>query len=361
MAISVAYGSLDALVGMTFGASALANLAPTQIDGSITTGSASTSEVLTYAGLVGTAGSEFIAMKTVSYTVASVDDADDMLTIDAYVGSALVGTLDFTVAGFSGAGLALAAMPLDSLVTQAGNLPGLAGSLFVLGLDAAGAGGQSIPFAIGQQYTFVPGAAVHYATAANPVLQGGKGSQMLIALSGNDTLTAGPNKTVIYGGPGNDVLVGGSGNDVIYGGAGTDMILGGSGSDTLTGGTGTDTIVAGSGHDLLVGGSGADRFVFAPGHTGGLTSATADAIHHFHPGRGDLIDLSAFDAVLPPGGPAHLSFIGTTPFDGHAGELRYAVTSTGVLLEADLTGAGVADMMITIKNIAGLAASNFVL
>lgn len=361
MAITVSYGSLDALLGLNFGATALSNLTPTLIDGSITNSSTSTNEVLTYAGLIATVGSEFLAMSSVSFTVAGVSDANDTLTIDAYVGASLIGQLNFTVAGFSGAGIALAAMPLDSLVSQAGNLGGLAGSLFVLGLNSAGATTHLLPFSIGQAYSFNAGAAVHYATAANPVLVGGNGPQMLIALSGNDTLTAGAKRTVIYGGPGNDTLIGGAGNDLIYGGTGNDTIIGGSGSDTLTGGTGTDTIIAGSGRMVMVGGSGTDTFVFAPGDTGGLTTATADAIQHFHAGLGDRIDLSAFDADLPAGGATHVSFIGTNPFDGHAGEFRYTATSTDIVLWGDMTGAGVADVMITMKNMHTLTASQFVL
>jgi Ca2+-binding RTX toxin-like protein len=246
-------------------------------------------------------------------------------------------------------------------VTQATNLPGLAGSLFVLGIDAAGAKSQTVNFTIGTAYSFMIQAGVHFATAADPVLQGGHGAQMLIALSGNTTITAGPGKNVIYGGPGNDVLTGGAGRDMIYGGAGTDTIIGGSGMDILTGGAGTDTIYAGTGRSILIGGTGTDRFVFAPGHTGGLTVETADAIQHFRPVQGDLIDLSAFDALLPAGGTGHLGFIGTAAFDGKAGEVRYDVTSSGLLLECDLTGAGTADFMITLKNIAGLAAADFVL
>jgi Ca2+-binding RTX toxin-like protein len=359
MPTTIKYGSLDGLVGLTFAANALVNVSATLINGSITISSDSPSEVLSYEGLTGTIGSEFIAMKTVTFEVASVSDTNDTIDINAYVGTHLVGELEFTVAGFSGEGIVLAAMPIDSLVTQAGNLAGLGGSLFVLGIDAAGAKATSVAFEIGNAYTFIANAGVHFATAAAPVLQGGNGAEMLIALSGNDTITAGHGKTVIYGGPGNDTLIGGAGKDFIFGGAGTDTIIGGSGADTLTGGSGTDTIYAGSGVSILVGGGGADRFVFAPGHAGGLTTATADSIQHFRPGQGDLIDLSAFDAVLPKGG--HLDFIGTAAFDGHAGEVRYAVTSTGVTLECDLTGAGTADVTITLKNIASLAASDFVL
>ena len=361
MATTVQFGELDSLLGMTFGFGALANVLPTQIRGSITTSSASTSEVLTYDGLTATIGNLFIAMANVTFTVTAVSDSDNTLTIDAYVGRALVGELDFSVAGFSPAGIVLAAMPLDSLVSQAGNLPGLAGSLFVLGIGAAGAKGQSVAFEIDNGYSFFPDASVHYATAGHPVLQGGRGPEILIALSGNTTITAGPGRTVIYGGPGNDVLTAGPGNAVIYGGAGTDTIVGGAGTAILFAGSGKDTIIAGTGEAVLIGGTGQDTFVFAPGHTGGLTPPSADSIQHFRPWLGDLIDLTAFDALLPAGTSGHLSFLGTAAFDHHAGELRYDVTSTGIALQGDLTGSGTAQFLITMKNITSIAASSFLL
>jgi Ca2+-binding RTX toxin-like protein len=273
----------------------------------------------------------------------------------------MVGRMNFTVAGFSGAGIALAAMPLDSFILQAGNLSGLSGSLFVLGLNAAGAKSQPITYNINNAFTFFPGSAVYYATAANPVLQGTHGKQLLVGLSGDDTITAGSGRTVIYGGPGNDVLTAGAGTDFIYAGPGTTTMNGGSGTSTLTAGSGTDIINAGTGRTIMVGGKGNDTFVFSPGHTGGLTTATADSIQRFRAGIHDVIDLSAFDARLPAGGTGHLHFIGTAAFDGHAGEVRYDVTSAGVTLTADTTGSGTADVMITLKNVFSLSASDFIL
>jgi Ca2+-binding RTX toxin-like protein len=361
MVTTVSLGNLDPLVGLTFGWNALATAAATQIDGSVTTNAASSSEVVSYSGMTGTLGTSFNALKGVTFEVASVSDTSNTLVIDAYVGKAMVGQMNFTVVGFSGTGLALAAMPLDSFILQSGTLSALNGQLFVLGQNPGGAKGQSVGFDIGGASTFFANSAVYYATAANPVLQGGHGKQLLVGLSGNDTITAGPGKTVIYGGPGNDVLTAGAGTDFIYGGAGTDTIRGGAGTDTLTAGSGTDTIIAGTGRTIMVGSSGSDSFVFAPGHTGGLTTATADAVQRFRAGTHDVIDLSAFDAGLPAGGTGHLAFIGTAAFDGHAGEVRYDVTSAGLTITGDLTGAGTADFMLTLKNVFSLSAADFIL
>jgi Ca2+-binding RTX toxin-like protein len=361
MTLQVNTGNLDALIGVTFGQAAFANLFPTLIDGSITNSASSPDEVVTYNGTTGTIGIPFFPMKTVSFEIASVSDSDNTLVIDAYVGSALVGIMDFTVVGFGPEGIALAGMPLASLITQSGNLPGLAGSTFVLGLNAAGAKTESVDFSISGTYNFIKGAAVHYATAANPVVQGGTGPQMIFGLSGSETITAGPNENLIYGGPGTNVLTAGAGKDTIFGGSGANTIYGGSGTDVLHGTTGTDTIVAGTGHTVAIGGTGTDTFIFAPGRTGGSTAATADIIQHFLPGMGDTINLSAFDATLPASAGGHMTFIGTAAFDHHAGELRYDVTSTGVTLWGDTNGDGIADFVITMTKVTSLIAHDFVL
>ncbi len=361
MVTTVSLGNLDPLVGLTFGWNAFATAAATLINGSVTVSSTSTSEVITYSGMTGTLGGAFFTLKNVTFEVASVSDTSNTLVLDAFVGKSLVGQMNFTVVGVSAVGLALAAMPLDSFILENGTLSALNGALFVLGVNPSGAKAQSIAFDVDSAFTFFPNSAVYYATSSNPVLQGGHGKELLVGLSGNDTITAGPGKTVIYGGPGNDVLSAGAGTDFIFGGAGTNTIRGGAGTDTLTAGSGIDTIYAGTGRTIMVGGAGSDSFVFAPGHTGGLTTATADSIQRFHAGTHDVIDLSAFDSALPSGGAGHLTFIGTAAFDGHAGEVRYDVTGTGVTITGDLTGGGTADFMITLKSVFGLAAADFVL
>jgi PKD repeat protein len=67
----------------------------------------------------------------------------------------------------------------------------------------------------------------------------------LLGGNGNDTLTAsGTAATVLVGGAGNDTLTGGAGRDVLIGGAGTDVVSGAAGSDLVLGGiTAHDTNV----------------------------------------------------------------------------------------------------------------------
>ena len=150
------------------------------------------------------------------------------------------------------------------------------------------------------------------------------------------------------------------GADLVYTGAGNDTVWGGSGNATIYAQSGKDTIYAGTGRTIMVAGTAKDVFVFSPGHTGGLTATTADVIQHFRAGKGDLVDLSAFDADLPAG-VAHLSFIGTTAFDNHPGEVRYEPLGNGEAVYADINGDGVADMMLVMTKITSLTAGNFIL
>jgi Ca2+-binding RTX toxin-like protein len=359
MVDTITQDELDKLVGMTFSATALTNLTVTAVDGSITNTSSSPNQVLTYGGLTATVGSEFLAISTLTYTVTSVSDSTDTLTLDAYIGSTLFSELDFTVVGLSGAGIALSTMPLASLVQDSSNLSSLNGSVFMLGTNAYGATKASLDFTPDAAYAFIPGAAVSYATTTKTTLTGTTGPQMLIGLSGNDTITAGSGRTIIDGGSGNDTLYAGSGVDVIYAGSGDTVIWGGSGKDTMHGGSGTTVMHAGTGQTIMQGGSGADTFVFSPGHTGGLTATSADIIEQLHTRFGDLIDLSAFDALLPAG--QHLSFIGTAAFDGHAGEVRYSVSGSTLTLFGDMTGSKTASFEIVVNHSTGLIASNFIL
>ena len=359
MLLSVNPGNLDALLGVTFGPAGFANLTATLVDGTVTNTPTSPSEIITYNGTTATVGSAFFpAMTTLS--VASVDDTGNALTVDAFVGGNLVGMMNFSVVGFSAQGIALAAMPLDALISQAGNLPGLSGSLFELGFNAAGGQGSSVDFTATGTYNFLANASVHYATVASPVLQGDTGAQMLIGLSGNDTITAGPGETLIYGGPGANLLIGGAGTDTIIGTTGNDTMIGGSGTTVLQAGAGTSVLYAEAGQAVLIAGAGTDTFIFTPGHTGGATAATADVIQNFQAALGDTVNLTAFAATLPAG-IGHLTFIGTAAFDGHAGEVRYDVTASGVTVSGDIDGNRTADFVITMTGLASLNAHAFIL
>jgi Ca2+-binding RTX toxin-like protein len=105
------------------------------------------------------------------------------------------------------------------------------------------------------------------------------------------------------------------------------------GDDQLVGDDGRDTLVGGRGADHLFGGVGADRFVYYGIEDLGLTVATTDWILDMYAEEGDRIDLSGIDAdVYAPGNQA-FRFIGTAPFSGTPGELRYYQVGTGDAVE----------------------------
>lgn len=88
--------------------------------------------------------------------------------------------------------------------------------------------------------------------ADNDLIQGG---------AGDDAVFAGPGEDILLGGDGHDALLGESGNDVMFGGAGQDLLAGGTGNDVLSGDDGDDDLLGGDGHDALFGGAGQDRLV----------------------------------------------------------------------------------------------------
>ena len=361
MARTVSYGRLDTLLGLSFAADAFVTVTASSVVGSITNNATSANQVLSYQGMSGTLGGRFLSLPQVAFRIVAVDDSADSLTIDAYVGATLVAEMDFTVSGFSPVGIALAAMPLSGLISQAPDPGSLNGSLFLLGLGAAGVANSTMNFEIGDAYSFISGSHVQFATTANPVIRGGTGPQMLIGMSGDDTLIAGPQKNVIRAGPGTTVIDAGSGADAIFGGSGASTVFGSTGGMTVNGGSGPMTVIAGTGQAVITAGTGAETFVFSPDHTGGMTLATADMISRFNANPANVIDLSAFDALLPAGTSGHLTFIGKAAFDGGAGELRYVATAAGVRLYGDINGDGVADFTLTLPRLSTISASNFVL
>jgi Ca2+-binding RTX toxin-like protein len=90
-------------------------------------------------------------------------------------------------------------------------------------------------------------------TCGAVTLNGGTGSDWLLANSGGDRL---------FGLSGNDRLKGYDGNDYLSGGINNDRLYGGRGNDKLIGGSGHDYLMGQFGKDTLSGGSGNDRFVF---------------------------------------------------------------------------------------------------
>ena len=154
-----------------------------------------------------------------------------------------------------------------------------------------------------------------------------------------------------------DTVHGNGGDDHITGGAGADALYGDAGNDFVNGGAGDDFIYGGLGHDELTGGLGADTFVFlaiaeAP------VGAGYDVILDFSQAQGDVIDLSAIDAI--PGG-ANDAFSYVNSFSGTAGQLVATHSGDGYLVQGDTTGDGLANFAIQVNTNAALSKAAFTL
>lgn len=202
---------------------------------------------------------------------------------------------------------------------------------------------------------------INYTLSANVEI-GVINSTMGLSLTGNDlanNLYGGTGNDSIYGGGGMDFIRGGAGNDSIYGDEGNDTLLGEDGNDFLYGGIGNDTLYGGAGVDMLTGGTGVDRFVFTALSDSKVGSP--DHITDFNRAEGDLINLTAIDAVAATAVDNAFTFIGQTGFGGVAGQLRYAVIGGSAHIYGDVNGDKIADFEIVVDGHSTLLASDFML
>ncbi len=229
--------------------------------------------------------------------------------------------------------------------------------------------------------------------AGDDEFYGGAGNDRLHGSGGSDFIRGGDGHNLLSGGGGDDVFLSssGGGGDRIVGGAGFDRatlhrddavnyvidirdggagrdigdgtvlssiealgFFGGDGADRVWGGAGDDLLCGRGGDDVLTGGGGDDTFIFnAPTRNG------TDRITDFTQGA-DMIDLSGIDAT--PGLPGNkFSFIGNGDFSHTAGELRYAHIGGVTVIEADMTGDGVADLLFKLTSVINVVAEDFIL
>jgi Ca2+-binding RTX toxin-like protein len=156
----------------------------------------------------------------------------------------------------------------------------------------------------------------------------------------------------VYGQSGSDALIGGEQSDWLSGGDSTDFLSGRGGSDILYGD---------AGRDLIYGGAGNDYFAYADVSDSLPGQPNRDIIYDFSSADRDKIDVSALDANPVTASDDPFAFIGTNPFSGTPGELRYHALGNGVLVDADVTGDGVSDFSILLAGVHSLAATDFVL
>lgn len=180
----------------------------------------------------------------------------------------------------------------------------------------------------------------------------------------DDLLIGDEQANTLAGSFGADNLLGGAGDDALYG----DGVIGPDGSTFAGGPIGLleelpegfdDVLIGGAGADLLVGGGGADIFGFEA--TSDSRPDQADTIVDFDASEGDVIDLSAIDAVAVTLGDDVFTFIGNDAFSGEAGELRSVIDGDTTYLFGDVTGDGLADFEVVLAGAVPLDASDFVL
>lgn len=132
----------------------------------------------------------------------------------------------------------------------------------------------------------------------------------------------------------------------------------GKAGDTLKGGAQADLIHGNLGADIMTGNGGAD--VFRYDSTAESNAASMDQILDFTPGT-DLLDLSRIDADTAAAGDQSFSWIGSNTFSGSAGQLRAFQQGSDWILEGDINGDGVADLVIalTLQGSTPLGAGDF--
>lgn len=228
-------------------------------------------------------------------------------------------------------------------------------NLLLFGSTAVTASGN----AQGNHIVGTHGGNILHGLGGRDVLEGLAGRDTLYGAGGSDTVLGGRYADTLFGGPGADTLDGGTSNDTLHGGDNHDTLHGGDHHDILSGNAGDDLLGGGSGRDRLTGGTGADVFTFADGDLAGRGANSADRILDFSQAEGDMIDLSALDAIAGTPEIDRFAFIGAAAFSGTAGELRYDQYGSFTMVQGDTDGDGVMDFAIRVDGLVDLVAADF--
>ncbi|MET1109884.1 MAG: M10 family metallopeptidase C-terminal domain-containing protein [Allosphingosinicella sp.] len=122
-------------------------------------------------------------------------------------------------------------------------------------------------------------------------------------------------------------------------------LFGGRANDTLKGGSQSDLLHGNLGADVLTGNGGAD--VFRYDSTAESNAGAMDQITDFTPGA-DKLDLSRIDANGLAAGDQAFAWIGSAAFSGVAGQLRAFQSGGAWILQGDIDGDAVADLVVAL-------------
>jgi hypothetical protein len=143
------------------------------------------------------------------------------------------------------------------------------------------------------------------------------------------------------------------------------------GTTTLNNGGFTDIYMSGSTSETVFvdgqymdGGAGANIFKYLT-VSDSYANSCVDAIDNFDPVK-DVIDLSSIDAntgLYSAAPTANFTFIGTAPFSGSGGQVRYQYDAAldETFVQADVVGDSIADLEIRLTGDIKLTAANFAL
>jgi hypothetical protein len=131
-------------------------------------------------------------------------------------------------------------------------------------------------------------------------------------------------------------------------------------NQTLTGTAAADMFLLGGGLDSVSGKGGADSFRFLPSAIG-PAAGNATTLQDFSRVAGEMIDLSAIDAIAGNLVDDAFTFIGAAAFSGAPGELRWEDLGTSRLIQGNVNADTTADLTIFVKAAGPVDAGWFVL
>ncbi|MFM7085044.1 MAG: calcium-binding protein [Hyphomicrobium sp.] len=164
---------------------------------------------------------------------------------------------------------------------------------------------------------------------------------------------------VVTGSSAADKVSGQSYDEAIYALGGNDTVNGNGGDDVLYGQAGNDILNGGAGRDILYGGAGSDVFKFSAA-ADSATLARSDLIADFELAA-DKVDLTSLDAVAG-GGRTAFKWGGMSTLVAKNSVTFYQDTANGpTIVQADMTGDTVADVVVSMTGLLNLTSAHFML